>query len=149
MSLKHVHASHLGRAVKMGRRRPVARPLHLRLARYLRASLPPAPDACDYSPLAASALANIYGNDTLGDCVIAVVTTSSPSRREMPGISSRPLRSRSSPTTPPSVDTSPATHRPTRAATKRPRSTTGPRPASPTEPRFSDTWPSTRQTKPR
>jgi hypothetical protein len=37
----------------------------------LRATLPPPPASCDYSVPAASVLENIYGNDKLGDCVIA------------------------------------------------------------------------------
>lgn len=57
--------------VKFGRKRPIAIGPHFRLRNYLRASLPPPPASCDYSKLAASVLANIYGNDTLGDCVIA------------------------------------------------------------------------------
>lgn len=57
--------------VRLGRHRPVAEGPHLRLGNYLRASLPPAPASCDFSAKAASVLANIYGNDQLGDCVIA------------------------------------------------------------------------------
>jgi hypothetical protein len=71
MSLKLVSSSHHGGSVKMGRRRPISRAPRLSLRNYLRATLPPAPPSCDYSPRAASVLANIYGNDKLGDCVIA------------------------------------------------------------------------------
>lgn len=73
MSLKTIPANHLGpgRTVKFGRRRPVAAGPRLRLANYLRATLPVAPASVDYSPAGQPALSNIYGNDTLGDCVIA------------------------------------------------------------------------------
>lgn len=69
--LKPLHAPHLGRTVKLGRRRPVALGPRLRLSRYLDIALPPGPAAVDYSAKAASVLADIYGNDSLGDCVIA------------------------------------------------------------------------------
>jgi hypothetical protein len=71
MPVKQVHAPHLGRTVKFGRRRPVAVGPHFRLRNYLRASLPSPPTLVDYSAKAATALANIYDNDTLGCCVIA------------------------------------------------------------------------------
>jgi len=71
MALKTIHSSHPGRTVKMGRTRPVARAPRLSLKNYLRATLPQAPPSCDYTNKAASVLANIYGNDKLGDCVIA------------------------------------------------------------------------------
>jgi hypothetical protein len=73
MSLKTIPANHLGpgRTVKFGRKRPVAAGPRLRLANYLRATLPAAPASVDYSPAGQPALSNIYGNDTLGDCVIA------------------------------------------------------------------------------
>ena len=70
-ALKSVFAPSLNRMVKFGRRRPIAIGPHFRLANYLRASLPSPPASCDYSPAAASALAQMYGNDVLGDCVIA------------------------------------------------------------------------------
>ena len=35
------------------------------------ARLPAPPASCDFSSAASSVLANIYGNDRLGDCVIA------------------------------------------------------------------------------
>jgi hypothetical protein len=58
--------------VKRGRKQPLVVGPHLKLKNYLRgAALPAAPASCDYSPKAASVLSDIYGNDTLGDCVIA------------------------------------------------------------------------------
>ena len=56
---------------RLGRRRPVAHCPRLSLGSYLMRSLAPPPATCDYTPSAASALAQMYGNDTLGDCVIA------------------------------------------------------------------------------
>ena len=70
-ALKSVFAPSLNRMVKFGRRRPIAIGPHFRLANYLRSSLPAPPASCDYSPAAASALAQMYGNDILGDCVVA------------------------------------------------------------------------------
>ena len=57
--------------MKLGRTRPVSLGPHFKLSRYLRATLPLPPDSCDYSSSAAQSLRNIYGNDSLGDCVIA------------------------------------------------------------------------------
>jgi hypothetical protein len=71
MALKEVFAPHLGRHVKLGRKRPVAPCPRMRLRDYLRAALPTPPGSADYTAQAASVLANIYGNDSLGDCVIA------------------------------------------------------------------------------
>lgn len=61
----------LPRRVKMGRRRPVARGPRLKLSNYLMKSLPEPPDHVNYVPKAQSALAQMYDNDKLGDCVIA------------------------------------------------------------------------------
>ncbi|HTV95837.1 MAG TPA: hypothetical protein VME42_07525 [Steroidobacteraceae bacterium] len=58
------------RIYKFGRTRPVARGPHFSLRNYLLRDLPAPPATCDYSKPAA-ALANVHGNDTLGDCVIA------------------------------------------------------------------------------
>ena len=69
--LKTIHAPHLGRTVKFGRRRPVAVGPQFRLSNYLRASLPPAPATADYGAPAQAVLADIMGNDVRGDCVIA------------------------------------------------------------------------------
>lgn len=74
MTLREVYAPSLKRTVKLGRRPEVAPGPHFRLARYLGAALPDPPDSCDYSLAGAStsaALADIEGNDSLGDCVIA------------------------------------------------------------------------------
>jgi hypothetical protein len=57
--------------VKFGRNRPVAIGPHFRLRNYLRASLPTPPPTADFSAPAQAVLANVYGNDELGDCVIA------------------------------------------------------------------------------
>lgn len=57
--------------MKLGRRRPASRP-KLALGRYLLAAgLPTPPPSVDYSANATAALANIYKNDELGDCVVA------------------------------------------------------------------------------
>jgi hypothetical protein len=61
-----------GKIVKFGRKHPHAIGPHLRLSNYLRMSaVVAAPPAADYSKPAASVLADIMGNDQLGDCVIA------------------------------------------------------------------------------
>jgi hypothetical protein len=71
MSLKEIYAPHLGRNIKFGRKRPVALGPHFKLRNYLRKSLPSPPSSVDWSPAALPSLRNIYGNDVLGDCVIA------------------------------------------------------------------------------
>jgi len=71
MSAKRVPANAPKRAFRMGRKRPVARCPRLSLHNYLLRRLPAPPPACDYTKAAASALAEVYENDTLGDCVIA------------------------------------------------------------------------------
>lgn len=61
------------RSVKLGRRKPVARPLVPRLSAYFRgfqAANPP-PASVDYFTKAKDAIAQTYGNDQQGDCVIA------------------------------------------------------------------------------
>lgn len=70
-TLKRVFAPSLGKEIVFGRRRPVALGPHMRMSNYLRASLSAPPVACDYTPKAAQALAQLYLNDQLGDCVIA------------------------------------------------------------------------------
>lgn len=59
--------------MKFGRRRPTARQRSttLKLRDYLAPGLPTPPASCDYTPKANAALAQMYGNDTMGDCVIA------------------------------------------------------------------------------
>lgn len=70
--MKYISVPHLGKSMKLGgRTRPTHR-VRLHLRDYLRhAALPAPPSAADYSSLAASALAQVYLNDQLGDCVIA------------------------------------------------------------------------------
>lgn len=69
--MKTVFAPHLGRTVKLGRKRPIARCPRLQLRNYARLSLPTPPTSCDYGPAAKSVLDHVYLNDQLGDCVIA------------------------------------------------------------------------------
>jgi hypothetical protein len=59
--------------MKLGRKRPLSKGPHLRLRNYLTPSLPPAPANIDYSLDASAALAEMYLNDQLGDCVIAAI----------------------------------------------------------------------------
>lgn len=77
--MKRVHSPHHGREVVVGGRR---RPVHLvapsagrrmlKLADYMKlAALPTPPTSLDLTSAAATPLANVYGNDSLGDCVIA------------------------------------------------------------------------------
>ncbi len=69
--IKEVLAPHLGRKVKLGRKRPVWGP-KLRLRRYLdHLVLPTPPATCDFSSKAMGSLSNLYLNDQYGDCVIA------------------------------------------------------------------------------
>lgn len=70
---KTVFSPHHARNVRFGRKRSTVRP-RLFLKSYLvehAGALPTAPSSCDYSPKAAAVLTDIYGNDELGDCVIA------------------------------------------------------------------------------
>lgn len=71
MTLASVHAPHLGRHVTFGR----VRKTHLRCALRLRDFLPQisqtVPGAIDYGAKARPALREIYGNDSVGDCVEA------------------------------------------------------------------------------
>jgi hypothetical protein len=70
--VKHVDVPHLGRSIKLGGRTRPAHRVRLHLRDYLRhAALPAPPAEVDYSALAASALAQVYLNDQLGDCVVA------------------------------------------------------------------------------
>jgi hypothetical protein len=57
--------------MKFGRNRPRVVHPHLKLKNYLKASLPAAPPSVSYAPAASAVLSDIFGNDTLGDCVIA------------------------------------------------------------------------------
>jgi hypothetical protein len=73
--MRRVFSPHHGHAVIVGgRKRPTRSPNHARvhLAKYMKhAELEPAPD-CDYSA-GALGLANVLGNNTLGDCTCAGV----------------------------------------------------------------------------
>ncbi len=60
-----------GNTFKMGRNRPVARGPRFALRNYLKQSLPAPPASVDYSAKAPLALQYVYGNNELGDCVIA------------------------------------------------------------------------------
>ncbi len=60
-----------GQSFKLGRRRPIARGSRLKLRNYLLKNFPIAPAAVDYSVKPAAFLAEILGNDTLGDCTAA------------------------------------------------------------------------------
>jgi hypothetical protein len=71
MSAKSAHSHETGRPFRMGRKRPVARCPRLSLRNYLMRNLPTPPATCDYTKAASKALAEMYDNDKLGDCVIA------------------------------------------------------------------------------
>ena len=69
--MKLIDARHLGRQVRLGgRRRPDRSLVRLKLRDYLKAPAPP-PSSVDYSAKAQAAIAQVYDNTTLGDCVIA------------------------------------------------------------------------------
>jgi hypothetical protein len=70
--MKTLFAPSLNRQVKFGRKRRAAGGARVHFSDFVQhAALPPIPAVCDYSPKAAPVLADIYGNDALGDCVIA------------------------------------------------------------------------------
>lgn len=71
MPIKTIQHPATKRSFKLGRTRPVARCPRLSLSNYLTRKLPEPPAAIDYTKPAANALAEVYENDTLGDCVIA------------------------------------------------------------------------------
>lgn len=72
--MKSVFAPHLGRHVKFGRLPRRAGEMHLHFSDFVtHAKLPPIPPTFDYSAKAAVPLADIYGNDNLGDCAIAMM----------------------------------------------------------------------------
>ena len=56
---------------KFGRRKMIAPKTCMRFRDYQQLAFPEPPASGDYRPKAASALAQMYGNDQLGDCVIA------------------------------------------------------------------------------
>jgi len=72
--VKEIFAPHLGKNVKLGgyRHNPYPGP-HFRLKNYLMASLPAPPTALDWTKSASAVLADVYGNDSMGDCVIAAL----------------------------------------------------------------------------
>jgi hypothetical protein len=57
--------------VRFGRKRPVSLGPHFKIGDYMRATLPTPPASADYSAAAMANISNIFGNDTLGDCIIA------------------------------------------------------------------------------
>jgi hypothetical protein len=71
MSVKTIQHPNGKLSFRLGRRRPVARCPRFSLHNYLMRGIAPPPASCDYTKPAAKALANVYMNDTLGDCVIA------------------------------------------------------------------------------
>jgi hypothetical protein len=71
MPVKTIRHPNSNLSFRLGRTRPVARCPRFSLRNYLMRGLAAPPPSCDYSKPAAKALANVYGNDTLGDCVIA------------------------------------------------------------------------------
>lgn len=71
MSVKTIKHPNSKLTFRLGRSRPVAHCPRFSLHNYLMRGLPAPPPSCDYTKPAAKALANVYGNDTLGDCVIA------------------------------------------------------------------------------
>jgi hypothetical protein len=71
MPVKTIQHPTTKRPLRFGRKRPVARGPRLSLKNYLMRGLPAAPASCDYTKPATKALAEVYDNDTLGDCVIA------------------------------------------------------------------------------
>ena len=71
MPVKTVQNRNRTSSFKLGRKRPVARGPRLSLKNYLMRALPEPPPNIDYTNGAANALSEVYGNDKLGDCVIA------------------------------------------------------------------------------
>ncbi len=71
MPLTVIHPQTRRRLIVGDRIRPKPHSRKLSLANYLGPSLPSPPPACDYSAKARKALADIYLNDRLGDCVVA------------------------------------------------------------------------------
>jgi hypothetical protein len=74
MALKEVFAPHLGHTVKFGLKPRIAGLPRLHLSDFITHSkLPPIPASYDFSAKAALPLADIYGNDALGDCAVAMM----------------------------------------------------------------------------
>jgi hypothetical protein len=74
MTVRSIYAPHLGRHVKLGRRRPIGRVPRLHLRHYLnRLTIPSPPPSIDYRQAALPSLRSIYKNDVLADCVVAML----------------------------------------------------------------------------
>lgn len=71
MTVKTLIHPDTGRTFKLGRKRPSARAPRLALRDYMRAALPPAPAAADYTAKAKPFLGEVLANDRLGDCTAA------------------------------------------------------------------------------
>lgn len=72
--LNSVFAPHLGRHVKFGLRPRAPGTVHLHFSDFVcHSKMPAIPSVFDFSPKAAVPLADIYGNDNLGDCAIAMM----------------------------------------------------------------------------
>ena len=71
MAKRTTHQDQTGHYFRLGRNRPVARGPRLSLKNYLMRGVPAPPASVDYSKKAAKALAQMYLNNQLGDCVIA------------------------------------------------------------------------------
>ncbi len=71
MSLKSAYAPSLKRNVKFGRKKPKFPSPKLKASSFLNLSQISVPASTNYRANASASLRNIYGNDTLGDCVPA------------------------------------------------------------------------------
>lgn len=72
MSVRELKHPVTGQTFRLGRKpRDTSKPLPPRLKLCKRGAATSPPATCDYSTAAAAALANIYENDSLGDCAIA------------------------------------------------------------------------------
>lgn len=70
MTIKTIRVPGSNRVVRFGRRHPVVRVPHFSFSRYARRLVAP-PGSCDYSPLGADSLQDVFLNDAEGNCVIA------------------------------------------------------------------------------
>jgi hypothetical protein len=72
MPVKCICHPDTGKHLYFGRKKSIAPIPHLRLANYLdKSALPIPPATCSYNEHAANVISQMYGNDRLGDCVIA------------------------------------------------------------------------------
>ncbi len=69
--LKKLFIPHLNKTFVFGCKMPKVLGPHFRLERYLGSVLPAPPTSCDYTKAALVVIAQMYLNNTLGDCVIA------------------------------------------------------------------------------